>query len=642
MNKRTLIFAIALGLCFYLTNWYFAPPPAVPATTQTAKPQQEAQAPVRPYSAPNAVKGESQKPAEKQEFYVIENDYQQLVFSNLGGSLEEINLPFQSPQNPKSVVKEIDIDRQMRKSDPQNDLFPLFPYKTLDETGKMVEKEGTVGGYYPLIRRSQLGSGGNIASKVSPNFYALNVFSEQEGPESHFYKLTRFEKNLIEFQLDEPQRRITKTFTLPEKADDAPYSIDLTVKVDGDTRGLVLTPGVPEVELISDNFSPTLKYKLTKQNKAQIEQIDLPKTSTSFSYIYPNWISDGNGFFGMIVDPLIGAGPGFTAANIPGDVVPSRIALVDAQYKRYPADKYPGYTLQIPLSPTATGGVSKFRIFAGPLERNILNKVDTFYTDPTTGKNPDYRASISFQGWFSFISEPFAKFLFFLMKFFHSLTFSWGFSIILLTIALRIMLYPLNNWSIKSTLKMQEIGPKIAAIQEKYKKDPKRAQIEVVTLYREKGVNPFSGCFPLLIQMPFLIGMFDLLKSTFELRGVSFIPGWIDNLTAPDVLFSWNYPIIFFGTEFHLLPVILGFTMYFQQKMTANKSSQATLTDQQKQQKMMGNIMTIVFTVLFYHFPSGLNIYWLFSMLLGILQQWWTTRKIRSQAPVDRNTITVK
>lgn len=632
MNKRTLIFALLLAFCFYLTNWWFAPPPAPKPTTQ---PQAQAAAPSpTPYTTPQ----QTRQAVAEQQFYVLENDYQQLVFSNLNGALEEINLPFYSPENSKSVVKAIDIDKQIRKDSALNDYFPLFPFKTVDASGNVVEKERTLGGYYPLIRRNQFGSGDRLVTKIPANFYALNVFSEQEANENQLYQVTRFEKNLIEFELVQSQRRIIKTFSLPEKVDDAPYCIDLTVRVEGDARGLVLSSGVPEVELISDSFTPILKYKVTKQKKGQIEQVDLPKTSSSFSFIYPNWISDGNGFFGIIIDPLTQAGSGFSALHIPGEVAPSRITLIDAEYKRYPADKYPGYTFNVPLNPA--GGVSKFRIFAGPFERNILERVDTYYTDPITGYNPDYHSGISFQGWFSFISEPFAKFLFFLMNFFHSITHSWGFSIILLTIALRIMLYPLNNWSIKSTLKMQEIGPKIAAIQEKYKKDPKRAQLEIVTLYREKGVNPFSGCFPLLIQMPFLIGMFDLLKSTFELRGVAFIPGWIDNLTAPDVLFRWNYPIIFFGNEFHLLPIILGAAMYFQQKMTAPKNSSAPMTDQQKQQKMMGNIMTIVFTVLFYHFPSGLNIYWLFSMLLGILQQWWTTRRMK-QVPKTGTTIDI-
>ena len=268
-------------------------------------------------------------------------------------------------------------------------------------------------------------------------------------------------------------------------------------------------------------------------------------------------------------------------------------------------------------------GTYNFKVFAGPLATTILEKNDAVY-------HGDYVAVQSFHGWFAFISEPFAKFLFFLMKIFYSVVHSWGLAIILLTIALRIMLYPLNAWSIKSTVKMQKLAPKLSALQERYKKDPKKAQMETMGLYKEHGVNPLGGCFPLLIQMPFLIGMFDLLKSTFELRGASFIPGWIDNLAAPDVVFTWHTPIWFFGSSFHLLPILLGVTMYFQQRMSgAAPKDPSKMTDQQKQQRFMGNIMTVVFTVLFYNFPSGLNIYWLSSMLLGILQQWWMTKKIK-------------
>ena len=186
----------------------------------------------------------------------------------------------------------------------------------------------------------------------------------------------------------------------------------------------------------------------------------------------------------------------------------------------------------------------------------------------------------------------------------------------------------------KASLKMQQIAPQVQAIQERNKKDPKKAQLEVVALYKEKGVNPLTGCFPILIQIPFLIGMFDLLKSSFELRGASFIPGWINNLTAPDILFSWNYPILFFGNHLHLLPFLLGAVMYVQQKMASPLPKDLKqLSDQQKQQKMMGNIMVVVFTVMFYNFPSGLNIYWLSSMSLGILQQWITSKKFPQNKP---------
>lgn len=560
-----------------------------------------------------------------QEFYVIENEYQQLVFTNINGALAEINLPFYSPEHPNSVVREVEFDRVLQKDYSFNDHFPQSSYLTYD--GKEKQRPA-LGGYYPLLRRNLIGKAGRAPStQIDPHYYALAIMEDEETPTPQNYKLKRFEKDLIEFELIEGNRKITKTYSFPPNPSKAPYCINLSVRVDGDARGLQLTTGVPEVELISGSFSPALKYKVTRNQKSKVEEISTPKELTSFSHIYPDWICNGNGFFGIITTPLTKSGPGFTAVPIDGTLTPTRLSVIDAQYKRFPAGDYPGYDMRIPL--LSKPGVSEFRIFAGPFDHNVLTVLDQTFSAPEKGYFPDYEEAQSYHGWFAFISQPFAKFLFILMSFFHKVTHSWGFSIILLTLALRIMLYPLNSWSLKSTVKMQQIAPKVTALQEKYKKDPKRAQLEIMTLYRKEGVNPFGGCLPLLIQLPFLFGMFDLLKSSFDLRGASFIPGWIDDLTAPDVVFSWKYPIIFFGNSFHLLPILLGVIMYFQQKFTSSaKTTTGPLTDQQKQQKFMGNIMTLVFTVLFYHFQSGLNIYWISSMLLGILQQWWISKRL--------------
>jgi YidC/Oxa1 family membrane protein insertase len=606
MDKRSILFIVVLTAAFFLINNVLFPPKYTPQVAEKVA------------AAPAAAPQKVEKPQE--QLFVIENEFQQLVFSSLGGALAEINLPLQSEKNIHSVVKGIDADRTLAKKYPESDQFPNGPYQTYSGA----QAKGVVGGYYPLLRRS-----------APPQFRGLAVVSDDAASASTPYRVKRLEKNLIELEGENQSRRITKTISFPENPHNAPYCFDVTIKIEGDARGLMLTTGVPEVELISGSWSPSLKYRLTRNSKPLVEQIDLPKTATSFSSIHPDWISNSNGFLGMIIDPLNEIGGGFVANQVPGDKIPTRLTVIDAEYDLYPASKYPGYDMRLPFG-SASQTVT-FRVFAGPFASDVLKKIDSNYSDPKTGYNPDFIACQSFHGWFSFISEPFAKFLFFLIEIFHAVTRSWGISIILLTLALRIMLYPLNAWSLKSTARMQKVAPKVAAVQEKYKKDPKKAQMEIMNLYREEGVNPLGGCVPLLIQMPFLIGMFDLLKSTFELRGASFIPGWIDNLTAPDVVFSWNYPLWFFGTSFHLLPIILGGVMYWQQQMTTSLPKDKKLwTDQQKQQRFMGNMMVLVFAVLFYHFPSGLNIYWLSSMLLGILQQWWTMKKTKLKGPIKK------
>jgi YidC/Oxa1 family membrane protein insertase len=623
MDKRTLIFIVFVSTAFFFVNHWFADKTAT--RTVAATPQTQATQEQEPQNR-NYTAALSLPKSREEQFYVIENNYQQLVFSSKGGALSEINLKLCDKENPDLPVRPIRFDRVMAKDFPGNDHFPIMPYQMSDGT-TIQRKESVVGGYYPLLRRTLFGAKGEVIKPVSSRYYALNIIEENPQETEEFYRVKRLEKDLIELESTQANRKITKTFSFA-KSPNAPYCIDVSVKIDGDARNLYLTSGVPEVELISGAVAPSLKYLITKNGqKKQVEQLSLPKatTTTSITSLYPDWVCNSNGFLGLILNPTSELGAGFKATQVAGNSLPSRITLIDAQYQRYPAEKYPGYELLLPLK----GQSMQFRIFAGPFEDDILKMIDETYASSSTG-SPHFISAISFHGWFSFISEPFAKFLFLLMQFFYKITHSWGFSIILLTVALRLMLYPLNAWSIKSSIKMQQIAPQVSALQARYKKDPKRAQMEVMALYREKGANPFTGCFPLLIQLPFLIGMFDLLKSTFELRGASFIPGWIDNLTAPDVLFSWNYPIFFFGTDFHLLPFLLGAIMWIQQRFSSPAPKDPKLlTDQQKQQKLMGNIMTIVFTVMFYNFPSGLNIYWLSSMALGILQQSWTMRRMR-------------
>ena len=614
MDKRTILFVIVLAGFFYLMQFIF--PPA----KKTAPPQQKEQVVTTPID--ETTKKFHPKQSAKESFYVIENDYQQLVFSSKGGSLAEINLPFRTKENKKSIVNEIKFDKEIKEVSKPNARFPLNSYTTFKD-GQIVEEKPTFGGFYPLIRRPLEGTDKNI----NPKYYALNIVSDSDSIDNANYNLVKLEKDFVQFELVSSGIRIVKTYQF---AKDAPYTFDLTVAIDGAPRNLWLSSGVPEVELTSGSYSPVLKMRTYRKQKNVIDKLTLPKTQTTISSIYPDWICNSNGFLGLLIDPLTEIAPGYRSQYIAGDSLPTRLTLIDPHYKLYPASKYPGYEMFLPLR--SNQEKVTFRVFAGPFAKDILKAVDATYSNAITGYNPDYIAARSFHGFFAFISEPFAKLMFSLMQLFHSSTHSWGLSIILLTFALRIMLYPLNAWTIKSQMKMQEMGPKMSAIKAKYARDPQRQKLEMMKLYKEKGTNPLLGCFPMFIQLPFLIGMFDLLKSTFELRGAVFIPGWIDNLTAPDVLFSWNYPIPLIGNEFHLLPIIMGAVMFLQSKFTAKATTTSgPMTDQQKQQKMMTSILPIVFTVIFYRMPSGLNIYYLFFSLFGILQQWIMNKQTKKK-----------
>ncbi len=623
MDKRTILFVLCVTAAFFAVHTWFGNWVGDERGKREGIRQEST---VTAQSAP--LIEEPVYVSGNEEFYVLENSYQQLVFSTRGGSLSEINIPFESKENSKSIVKEIDIDRSIVKESPRNARFPLQRFWIDEGNGAVQRDEGSFGGYYPLLRRATLTSKGSVQSPENPEYYALNIIGEDPSIAQVIYRVTKFDAQSIEFEGRIGKRRVVKRFSIPQERS-GPYCFNLNIQIDGDAHGLWLTSGVPDVELVGGSYSPLLKMQTTRSSTLEVDELDLPKKGPIVvTSISPNWISNSNGFLGLILDPLGDAGSGYKTIQVPGKELPTRLSLIDAKYNLYPAENYPGYATFLPLK----SGEMALRVFAGPFDDKLLKQLDDIYEDPATHYNPDYASAQSIQGWFSFISQPFAKFLFILMQLFYAVTSSWAASIVLLTISLKAMMYPLNNWSIKSTVRMQEIAPKVKAIQEKYKKDPRKGQLEVMNLYKQEGVNPFTGCLPMLLQMPFLIGMFYLLKSSFPLRGAVFIPGWIDDLAAPDVLFSWNTPIWFIGNEFHLLPILMAVAMFVQQRMTAKwPKDLKQATDAQRQQRMMGNMMAVVFAVMFYSFPSGLNIYFMLSTLLGVLQQSWLTKKMKKK-----------
>lgn len=658
MDKRSFLFVILVTITLGLTNYWFDSQRqsqlAEWEQQQKARKEQlartlEAESLLQPADAITTTPTEKPAPTPPimtsvntaETFYVLQNDYQQLVFTTVGGALAEINLPFKGHVDEQSAVKEIEYDRDMVKDHPYNALFPAHSYYTPGSNPKgdyVFNEKGHLGGFYPLIRRELIQQAPRRSVKIPPRLYATNIVSEYPELAESRYVVTYFDKNSIVFESTTSQRKVTKTYSIASESDGAPYSIELTIEIDGDSRGLWLTSGVPEVEWISGAPAPALKVRQTRNGNSQVESLTLPDNTLVTTSVLPDWITNSNGFFGIILDALIPVDLGYKAEYVSGEIAPSRLVEIEQEYNTFVPEKLPGYVMMLPLK--SNGGKMVFRIFAGPFSGSILKEVDQTFSNKATGYNPDYIASQSFHGWFAFISEPFTKLLFFIMSMFHSLTGSWALSIVLLTVVLRLMLYPLNTWSARSMYQMQLIAPEVSKIQERNKKDPKKGQLEIMNLYRERGVNPLSGCLPMIIQIPFLMWMYDLLKSTYELRGASFIPGWIDNLAAPDVLFSWTTPIWFIGNEFHLLPVLLGGLMFIQQRfLTPGPSDPSQMSEAQRQQRAMGSVMTIAFTFLFYNLPSGLNIYWLSSTLIGILQQWWTQKQLKNaQAVIGGST----
>jgi len=218
-------------------------------------------------------------------------------------------------------------------------------------------------------------------------------------------------------------------------------------------------------------------------------------------------------------------------------------------------------------------------------------------------------------GWLSWL-ETFLKFL---MEFFYKLIPNWGVSIILMTILLKVAMFPLTKKSSVSTLKMQELQPRIKEIQDKYKNNPEKMNAEMGKFYKEAGYNPLSGCLPLLIQFPLIFAMFNLFNNYFEFRGAMFIPGWIPDLSVGDSIYIFppTIPLIG-GSALRLLPIIYVASQLLFTKITQTASANAAGGNSMK---LMMYGMPLFFFFMFYNAPAGLLLYWTVSNFLQLIQQ---------------------
>jgi len=189
---------------------------------------------------------------------------------------------------------------------------------------------------------------------------------------------------------------------------------------------------------------------------------------------------------------------------------------------------------------------------------------------------------------------------------------NWGFSIILVTIFLRLLLWPLTAKAAESSKRMQKIQEPMKELREKYKDNPQKLNQEMMKLWKQHKVNPMAGCFPILIQIPIFIAFFYMLRSSSELRFAHFL--WINDLSLPDTIATLG------GFPINLLPLIMGVTMFFQMKMTPTPSVDNT-------QAAIMRFMPLIFLFFCYNFSSGLVLYWTTSNLMSILQQVITNRR---------------
>lgn len=252
--------------------------------------------------------------------------------------------------------------------------------------------------------------------------------------------------------------------------------------------------------------------------------------------------------------------------------------------------------------PVSGAGEAAFEVYAGPMEYDRLRAVGHDFDDVNPYGWPGFRTLI----------RPVAVGARWLLVWMHETLFlSYGMVLVAFGVLVRVLLWPLNQKAMRSAMQMQAIQPHIKDVQERHKKDPQKAQQEMFKLYKEHGVNPMGGCWPMLLPMPVLLALFFVLQNTIELRGAPFL--WIADLSRHDPLY--------------IIPLVMGISMF-----VVSKIGQIGLPPT-PQTKMMVYVMPAMMTFFFFRFASGLNLYYAVQNIASIPQQWMLSRERLKRMP---------
>ena len=283
----------------------------------------------------------------------------------------------------------------------------------------------------------------------------------------------------------------------------------------------------------------------------------------------------------------------FVAALLPGDKVQREF------YAQKLGDDFYSVGVKIPVGPIEAGGTASVTVpmYAGPEYQDQLKAIA-----PGLDRVVDY-------GMLTIIAEP----LFWVLKVFHGWLANWGLAIILLTICIKLLFFPLSAASYRSMAKMKVVTPRLAKLREQYADDRMKMNQAMMELYKTEKINPLGGCLPIVVQIPVFISLYWVLLASVELRHAPFY-GWITDLSAED--------------PYYVLPALMMASMLLQTRMNP------TPPDPVQAKVML--IMPFVFGVMFFFFPSGLVLYWLVNNILSIAQQWQITRMIEAKKPPKR------
>ena len=357
------------------------------------------------------------------------------------------------------------------------------------------------------------------------------------------------------------------------------YLVNMGFEVQN-TTGAALTPDV-YVQLVRDDKAPpttsgmsstytgpaiyTEQDRFKKLAFGDLDQKGFTKKADN------GWIAMLQHYFVVALVPAQGQQREFYSRKLEGDLYAS------------------GVVYALPAVAPGASATSHLGLYTGPQEQDKLRGIA-----PGLDLVVDY-------GWLTVIAAP----LFWVLQFFHGLSGNWGLAIILLTVLIKLVFFPLSAASYRSMAKMKQVTPRLMKIREQYGDDRMKQNQAMMELYKQEKINPLGGCLPIVVQIPVFIALYWVLLASVELREAPFY-GWITDLSAKD--------------PYYILPVLMMASMIVQTRMSP-------MPPDPVQAKVM-QIMPLVFGVMFFLFPSGLVLYWLVNNVLSILQQWYITKNI--------------
>ena len=576
MDKQTTIAFVLIGIILVVWLYISAPSPVVEKPKQTdsttvvidtTQEKKEEKPVVEEPKVTENVTVKDTIPLKNEKITTIENDLFIVELSNIGGNIHKVYL------------------KEFKN------------WYSINSNGEDYYKTSV-----QLINYSR-GNTYNI-SFVSSEGKAINTadysFTSDKSPGK--YKISDDDSLIIKYtwQVSEG-KEIVKSYKFHGSSYEIGSKIDLVGMnnvISNNEYDLVWNGGLRFVEKNSvdeANYSNSSVYYGDEQAVLDASSVGEKKQEDYNGRI--DWIAVRNKYFAAVIIP-----------DNPSKVDGAYLEGTREQLRNNGVAEYYNARLVLPFN-NADRESRNFKLYVGPVDYNRLKSLGSHL-----------KALVDFGSFFGlkFVVRPIAEYILLpLFNFLHLFIPNYGFVIVVFSLIIKIVVYPLTKQSYQSMKKMQLLQPKIAEIKEKYKEDQQRMNKETMKLYQTYGVNPAGGCLPMLLQMPIFVALWGLFRSAIELRQQPFIL-WIKDLSQPDVIYNLGFKLPLFGIqEISGLALLMGITTFIQQKMTMKDPKQ----------KAMVYIMPIFLTILFMSFPSGLNLYYFLFNLFSIAQQQYINHK---------------